>query len=82
VDVTALPRERQVRHRLEVARALSRLARREAAEAMVLTAEHAAPDQVRRHFLTHELVHYWIRDPRRTPSPELVGLARRLGHAA
>jgi transcriptional regulator with XRE-family HTH domain len=82
VDVTALPRERQVRHRLEVARALSRLARRDAAEAMVLTAEHAAPDQVRRHFLTHELVHYWIRDPRRTPSPELVGLARRLGHAA
>jgi transcriptional regulator with XRE-family HTH domain len=82
VDVRALPRERQVRHRLEVARALSRLARRDEAEAMVLLAEQSAPDQVRRHFLTHELVHNWIRDPRRAPSPELVGLARRLGHAA
>ena len=82
VNVSALPRERQVRHRLEVARALSRVAKRDKAEAMLLTAEYAAPEQVHRHFLTHELVHEWIRDPRRIPSPELVALARRLGHAA
>jgi hypothetical protein len=65
-----------------VARALSRVAKRDSAEATVLAAEQAAPEQVRRHFLTHELVHQWIRDPRRTPSPDLVALARRLGHAA
>jgi hypothetical protein len=82
VDVSALPRERQVRHHLEVARALSRMARRDEGLSAVLSAEQSAPEQVRRHFLTHELVHYWIRDTRRTPTPELVGLSRRLGHAA
>jgi transcriptional regulator with XRE-family HTH domain len=82
VDVSRLPRERQVRHHLEVARALSRTARRDEAMATVLSAEQSAPEQVRRHFLTHELVHQWVRDPRHTPSPELVALARRLGHAA
>jgi len=82
VDVTALPRERQVRHNLEVARALSRISQRDEALATVLTAEQSAPEQVRRHFLTHELVHHWIRDTRRSPSAELVGLSRRLGHVA
>jgi transcriptional regulator with XRE-family HTH domain len=82
LDVTALPRERQVRHHLEVARALSRVARRDEALAEVLTAEHSAPEQVRGHFLTHELVHHWIRDTRRSPSLALVGLSQRLGHVA
>jgi hypothetical protein len=82
LSVAMLPRERQVRHDLEVARALSRIARRDDALAVVLTAEQSAPEQVRRHFITHALVQHWIRDTRRNPSPALVGLAQRLGHAA
>lgn len=82
INVSLLPRERQVRHHLEVGRALSRLAKRDDAEAIVLKAEASAPEQVRRHFLTHELVHSWIRDSRRTPSLEVVALARRIGAAA
>jgi hypothetical protein len=50
--------------------------------ATVLSAEQTAPEQVRRHFLTHELVHHWVRDSRRAPESQLVGLSRRLGHSA
>jgi transcriptional regulator with XRE-family HTH domain len=82
LDVSGLPRERQIRHHLEVARALSRIARRDEAVATVLSAEQAAPEQVRRHFLAHELVHHWIRETRRRPTPELVALSQRLGHTA
>ena len=82
IDVRGLPRERQVRHHLEVARALSRIAQRDEALAAVLAAEQSAPEQVRRHFLTHELVHHWIRDTRRRPSRELVDLSQRLGHSS
>ena len=82
IDVTRMPRERRVRHELEVARALSRLGRREESLATVLDAEVSAPEQVRRHFLTHELVHGWMRATRGRPDPQLVALARRLGHAA
>jgi hypothetical protein len=81
LDVSAMPRERQVRHHLEVARALSRIARKDEALATVLSAEQSAPEQVRRHFLTHELAHAWMRG-RQQPNSELVALARRLGHAA
>jgi transcriptional regulator with XRE-family HTH domain len=82
LDVTALPRERQIRHHLELARAQARVAHGDEALTTLLNAEQAAPDQVRRHFLTHELVHGWLRTSRTRPSPELVALARRLGHAA
>lgn len=82
LDVSVMPRERQVRHQLEVARALSRLGRRDDALAAILAAEVSAPEQVRRHFLTHELVHGWIRTTRIAPEAALVALARRLGHAA
>jgi transcriptional regulator with XRE-family HTH domain len=82
LDVTALPRERRVRHQLEVARALSRGGRRDESLAALLSAEQGAPEQVRRHFLTHELVHAWMRTTKARPNPDLVALARRLGHAA
>ena len=82
VDVTSMPRERRVRHQLEVARALARSGRNEESLATLLSAERGASEQVRRHFLTHELVHAWIRTTRTRPSPDLVALARRLGHAA
>jgi transcriptional regulator with XRE-family HTH domain len=82
LDVSALPRERQIRHRLELARAQARVAQGDDALMTLLDAEQVAPDQVRRHFLTHELVHGWLRTSRTRPRPELVALARRLGHAA
>ena len=82
LDVSAMPRERQVRHRLEIARALARVGRNDDSLMSVLAAERDAPEQVRRHFLAHELVHGWIRSTRLTPSADLVALARRLGHSA
>jgi len=82
VDVTHISRERRTRHQLEVARALARVGRRDESIQTVLLAERNAPDQVRRHFLTHELVHVWMRTTRSRSEVDLVALARRLGHAA
>lgn len=79
VDASPMPMERQVRHRLEVARALHFQRRQPDALALVLDAEVRAPEQVRRHFMTHTLLHEWVRSRRVTPSPELHGLARRTG---
>jgi hypothetical protein len=44
----------------------------------VLEAEQLAPEQVRYHFLSRQLVLGWIRQQRGKPSTALVGLARRL----
>lgn len=79
VDVSRMPVERQVRHRLEVARANNYQHRHAEAVQLVLDAERAAPDQVHRHFLTHSLVHSWIRSSRVRPTPELTRLARATG---
>lgn len=79
VDATPMPMERQVRHNLEVARALHFQHKQADALARVLSAESIAPDQVRRHYLTHSLVHEWIRSRKVKPSVELHGLARRTG---
>jgi transcriptional regulator with XRE-family HTH domain len=82
LDVSHVPRERRVRHQLEVARALSRLGRPDEATQLVLAAERDAPDQVRRHFVTRDLVAGWLHRTRIAPSRELVALARRVGQAA
>jgi transcriptional regulator with XRE-family HTH domain len=79
VDASPMPMERQVRHNLEVARALHFQHQQPDALARVLDAESIAPDQVRRHFLTHSLVHEWIRSRKVKPSVELHGLASRTG---
>jgi len=79
IDASPLPMERQVRHRLEVARALHFRRQQEEALGLVLDAERRAPEQVRRHFLTHSLVHEWVRSRRFTPTQDLHGLARRAG---
>lgn len=79
VDPAPLPMERQVRHRLEVARALHHQRKQRDALALVLGAEARAPEPVRRHFLTHALVHDWVRSRTTTASAELHGLARRTG---
>jgi hypothetical protein len=79
LDVSGMPVERQVRHRLEVARALHYRAKAGDAMRTVLAAETQAPEQVRRHFLTHALLHEWIRSKRTRSTPELQGLATRAG---
>jgi hypothetical protein len=74
-----MPMERQVRHRLEVARTLHFQRQQSDALALVLDAETRAPEQVRRHYMTHTLLHEWVRSRRVTPSPVLHGLVRRAG---
>jgi transcriptional regulator with XRE-family HTH domain len=78
VDTTALPAERRVRHALELARAYSARNRRDDALAVLLDAEQIAPEQVRHHFISRQLVLTWMRQLRRKPSVELAGLAARL----
>jgi tetratricopeptide (TPR) repeat protein len=77
VDARPLPVERRVRHALEVAKVYPLTNRDAEALDVVLHAEREAPEQVRYHYLARELVLTWMRR-RRTPRPELVGLAQRL----
>lgn len=78
IDTSTLPTERRVRHTLEVARALSAWNRRDDALALMLDAERAAPEQVRYHYLSRQLVLTWIRQQRGRPPLVLTDLARRL----
>ncbi|MFF4387052.1 helix-turn-helix domain-containing protein [Streptomyces sp. NPDC001552] len=82
IDTTALPVERRVRHSLEVARALSSWNRTDEALAVLLEAEQTAPEQVRHHYLSRELVIGWIRGTRGRPAHPVADLARRLGIVA
>ncbi|MBV9208799.1 MAG: helix-turn-helix domain-containing protein [Actinobacteria bacterium] len=78
LDTSGLPTERRVRHALDVARAYSARNRRDEGLAVVLDAEQMAPEQVRHHYISRQLVLTWMRQQRRTPSLELAGLAARL----
>ena len=78
VDVSALPVERRIRHRIEVARAYSAWNRRDEALAILLDAERDAPEQIRHHFISRQLVMRWIRQQRGKPSHHLAELAKRL----
>ncbi|MGW7082217.1 helix-turn-helix domain-containing protein [Streptomyces sp. NPDC054871] len=78
IDTSGLPVERRVRHSLEVARALSSWNRTDDALAALLDAEQIAPEQVRHHYLSRELVIGWIRGTRGRPSQPVADLARRL----
>jgi len=78
VDVSALPVERRIRHRVEVARAYSAWNRRNEALTILLDVEHDAPEQIRHHFISRQLVLSWIRQQRGKPSHQLAGLTKRL----
>lgn len=78
VDTTGLPTERRVRHALELARAYNARNRRDDGLAVLLNAEQIAPEQVRHHFISRQLVLTWMRQLRRKPDLELAGLAARL----
>jgi hypothetical protein len=78
LDTAALPAERRVRHLLDVARAYNLTGRRDAAVATVLDAERLAPEQVRHHYLSRQLVLTWVRNSQGRPSIEVDRLARRM----
>jgi transcriptional regulator with XRE-family HTH domain len=78
VDASALPIERRVRHTLELARAYAAHNQQDEALSLILDAEELAPEQVRYHFVSRQLVTTWIRAQRSKPSYQLSELARRL----
>lgn len=78
LDTSALPTERRVRHLLEVARAFNLSGRQDSAIATVLQAERLAPEQIRHHYLSRQLVLTWVRNTQGTPPVELDRLARRM----
>jgi transcriptional regulator with XRE-family HTH domain len=78
IDASALPVERRVRHALEIARAYAAHNDTDQALTLVLDAEELAPEQVRYHFLSRQLVTKWVRQQRGKPSYQLAELARRL----
>ncbi|MFZ3596915.1 helix-turn-helix domain-containing protein [Streptomyces sp. BH104] len=78
VDTSGLPVERRVRHNLEVARALTAWNRTDDALSMVLDAEEMAPEQVRHHYMSREIVLGWVRGTRGRPTRSVADLAERL----
>ncbi|HEY3610575.1 MAG TPA: helix-turn-helix transcriptional regulator [Pseudonocardiaceae bacterium] len=77
IDTGALPTERRVRHAIETARAYVRWNKADDALALLLRAEQDAPEQVRYHRLSRNLVREMIRLPR--PPSRAVELAYRMG---
>jgi hypothetical protein len=63
---------------LEIARAYSARNRPNEGLTQILAAEEIAPEQVRAHYISRQLVLTWIRQQRGKPSPSQAGLAGRL----
>lgn len=78
IDATGMPLERQVRHQLDVARALNAAGRPDDALAVVLACERRSPEQVRHHPICRTLVASWIGPRQGQPSWQLAQLAGRL----
>lgn len=76
VNPEGLPAERQARHALELARALSAWNRTGEALSCLLEAERIAPEQVRYHAISRQLVQGWIQRGRSKPSYALAQLAK------
>jgi transcriptional regulator with XRE-family HTH domain len=79
IDTSALPVERRVRHKLDLARANNDRGHRDAAETLLLDANELAPEQVTSHYITTSLLNAWARAPRETPNPHIVQLADKVG---
>ena len=78
VDASGLPIERRVRHAIETARAYSARNRRDDALGVMLEAEQLAPEQIKHHAISRQLVLSWLRNHRGPRSVALDNLARRL----
>jgi hypothetical protein len=79
VDTSRLPVERRVRHAIEIARAYRRRNQPDSALEQLLTAERLAPEQVRYHYLSREVVRSIIKRP--TVPRVAIDLAQRMGVA-
>ena len=76
IDASALPTERRVRHAIETARAYTARNRRDDALRVILEAEQLAPEQIRHHAISRQLVLSWLRNnrgPRSVPLEQLAG---------
>ena len=78
IDASALPTERRVRHAIETARAYTARNRRGDALGVLLDAEQLAPEQIRHHAISRQLVLSWLRNNRGARSVALEQLAGRL----
>lgn len=78
IDASGLPTERRVRHAIETARAYTARNRRDDALAIILQAEQLAPEQIRHHAMSRQLVLSWLRNSRGARSVALERLAGRL----
>lgn len=78
IDATALPTERRVRHAIETARAYTARNLRDDALGVILAAEQLAPEQIRHHTISRQLVLSWLRNARGPRNIELEQLAGRL----
>jgi transcriptional regulator with XRE-family HTH domain len=78
IDASALPTERRVRHAIETARAYTARNRRDDALGVILEAEQLAPEQIRHHAISRQLVLSWLRNTRGPRSVALEQLAGRL----
>lgn len=79
LDTSALPVERRVRHKLDLARAHHARGQREPAETLLLDANELAPEQVGSHYITGVLLTTWVRSPRDATNLHVAALAERLG---
>src|SRR4051812_14548661 len=78
IDASPLPTERRVRHAIEPARAYTARNRRDDALRVILDAEQLAPEQIRHHAISRQLVLSWLRNTRGPRSVPLEQLAGRL----
>jgi tetratricopeptide (TPR) repeat protein len=78
LDTSGLPAERRVRHLIDVARAYNLTGRADVALQTILGAEQLAPEQIRHHYLSKQLVLTWVRNVQGRPGIELDRLARRM----
>ena len=63
---------------IELARAYSAWNRRDEALSVLLDAEQQAPEQVRHHIMSRQLVRTWVRQGQNKPQQQLADLASRL----
>ncbi|HEX5405771.1 MAG TPA: XRE family transcriptional regulator [Pseudonocardiaceae bacterium] len=78
LDTDAVPVERRVRYLLDVAHVHCMTGNRDDALGTILTAERAAPEQVRQHHLSRKVVTKLVRSTVGQPSIELDKLAKRV----
>ena len=78
LDTSALPIERRVRHKLDLARAHHERGHRDEAVSLLLDADELAPEQVGSHYIARSLVTAWIKTGREGASRPVADLAQRL----